>query len=151
MKSLPIVWQRLVDPEGNTCGRCGNTHESVLAAVEALKEILKPLDVAPILETREIDSVSFRVDPSQSNRIWIAGKPIEEWLDAKVSSSCCDTVCEGAHCRTLEIGDRTFEVIPPGMVIKAALIAASKMVDSAKRAGGCACDTGCCTHRHSPF
>jgi len=123
----------------------------VLAAVEVLKEILKPQGVAPTLETREIDSDAFRADPSLSNRIWIAGKPIEEWLGATVASSCCDAVCEGAHCRTLEIGGRTFEVIPADLIIRAALVAASQMVDSAKRAGGCACDTGCCPHRHSPF
>lgn len=33
---LRVVWQRLVDPEGETCPRCGTTQAAVEAAVGTL-------------------------------------------------------------------------------------------------------------------
>ncbi len=144
MKSLPIVWQRLVNSDGQTCGRCGGTFEGVLEAVEKLKVILRPLNIEPTVETKEIDSDAFRADPSQSNRIWISGKPIEEWLGAQVASSCCDSVCEGSDCRTIEVGNQAFEVIPSDLIIKAALIAASQLIGPEKSDSSCQCNTECC-------
>ena len=130
MKSLPIIWQRLVDSQGRTCDRCGNTYESLLEAVTKLEEAFRPLDIEIKFETREIDRESFKADPSQSNRVWIADKPIEEWLGASIASSPCCSVCEGSACRTLELGSDVFEVIPPDLVIRAALVAASQMFSS---------------------
>ena len=49
--------------------------------------MLRPLDIEPVLETSQIDNATFRADPSLSNRIWVDGKPIEEWLNANVGSS----------------------------------------------------------------
>lgn len=128
MKSLSIVWQRFVDSSGQTCDRCGSTYESLQEAVETLKETLRPLDIEPVFETREIAKDSFTKDPVQSNRIWIAGKPIEAWLNANVSSSQCCTVCGDSECRTIEVGNEVFEAIPRDLILKASLIAASQML-----------------------
>ena len=92
MKPLSIVWKRLVN-EGETCPRCGSTHASVIAAVEKLEPALRPLGIEPVLETLVIDDATFHADPGESNRIWIAGKPLEEWLGARVGDSPCCTVC----------------------------------------------------------
>ena len=84
---LPIIWQRLVSADGKTCQRCDATYQHLQSAVAKLRDVLKPLNIEPILEFREIDERSFRNKPAESNRIWIAGKPVEEWLAASVGSS----------------------------------------------------------------
>ena len=129
MKSLPIIWQRLVTPEGNTCERCADTHQEVEEAVTLLEEALRPLGIVPKLEVREIDQQAFRLDPSESNRIWIAGKPLEDWLSATVGTSHCCSVCGDSLCRTVEMTGQTFEAIPARLILKAALIAASELID----------------------
>ena len=127
-KSLPIVWQRLVDSGGQTCERCGTTYKELQLALVKLKEILRPLDIEPILEIREIDTASFEADPFQSNRIWIADEPIENWLGARVASTPCCSVCGDSECRTIELGNEVFEAIPSELILKAALVAASQLV-----------------------
>ena len=127
--SLPITWQRLVSADGKTCDRCEATHQAIQRAFSTLKETLRPLGIEPVLETREIDERSFRANPSESNRIWIAGKPMEEWLGAKVGSSWCCSVCGDSECRTVEMADKTFEAIPETLFLKAALIASAQLLD----------------------
>jgi len=129
MKSLPIIWQRLVSSDGKTCDRCNATYEEILRAVGKLKEVLRPLDIEPILEAREIDEESFKANPCESNRVWIAGKPMEEWLGARVGSSHCCSVCGESECRTVELSGTVFEAIPEKLLLRAALVAASQLLD----------------------
>ncbi len=123
MKTLPIVWQRLVS-SGQTCPRCANTGNEVERAYQQLRTQLLPLGIEPVLETRQIDEAAFKTDPSESNRIWIAGKPMEEWLNAAVGSSPCCSVCGDSECRTIDVGGATYEVVPEELLVKAGLIAA---------------------------
>ena len=81
MKTLPIIWTRLVSPEGKTCDRCDATYQEMQRAIGKLREALAPLGIQPILETQALDAASFRADPSESNRVWIAGKPMESGLE----------------------------------------------------------------------
>lgn len=129
MKSLPIIWQRLVSSAGKTCDRCNATYFEMQRAVSKLTEALRPLGIEPTFEIREIDEKSFKAHPSESNRIWIAGRPMEEWLDAKVGSSRCCSVCGESECRTVEVEGATFEAIPEGLFLKAALVASSELLD----------------------
>jgi len=129
MKSLPIIWQRLVSSDGKTCDRCNATYQEILRAVGKLKEVLRPLDIEPILEAREIDEESFKANPCESNRVWIAGKPMEEWLGARVGSSHCCSVCGESECRTVELSGTVFEAIPEKLLLRAALVAASQLLD----------------------
>jgi len=131
MKTLHILWQRLVTPEGKTCERCGGTQEAIVQAIPKLQELLRPLGMEPALETREIEPDAFKGLPSESNRIWIAGRSIEDWLNASVGKSTCCSACGGSECRTLEIGKETFETIPEQLILKAALLAASQSLGSA--------------------
>jgi len=131
MKLLRIVWQRLVAPDGNTCDRCSHTYESLQRAIAKLKDALAPLGLEPRLETKEIDEESFKVDPSLSNRIWIADRPLEDWLDATVGGSRCCSVCGDSECRTVEVGEAVFEAIPEELILKAALLAAAQMLGPA--------------------
>jgi hypothetical protein len=135
MKSLPIVWQRLIDARGQTCPRCGGTLDELGKATAMLEQSLPPLGIRPTLEIEEIDEESFQRDPSQSNRIWIADKPLEDWLGAQTSGSPCCSVCGDTECRTIKLGREEFEVIPAELILEAALLAASQMVrmsDSSK-------------------
>ena len=127
MKQLHILWQRLVSSEGKTCDRCGATYLEMQRAVEKLKRSLSPLGIEPRLEIREIDEGSFREKPSESNRIWIAGRPMEEWLGATVGSSPCCSVCGTSECRTVKVDGTTFETIPEKLFLKAALIASAEL------------------------
>lgn len=129
MKSLPIIWQRLVSSDGKTCDRCNATHQEMQRAVTKLKEALRPLGIEPTLEIREIDEKSFKANPSESNRIWIAGRPMEEWLGASVGRSRCCSVCGTSECRTVEVGGTTFEAIPEKLFLRAALVASSQLLD----------------------
>jgi hypothetical protein len=126
LKTLPILWQRLVK-YGDTCPRCGSTQDELKRAIRRLKKILRPFDIAPTLEIKEIDEQTFKEYPSESNRIWIAGKPLEEWVHAEVGASRCSSVCGDSNCRTVEVDGATFETIPQDLLIKAA-IAAVEMV-----------------------
>lgn len=135
MKSLPIIWQRLVSPEGKTCDRCSATYQEMQRAIEKLKQSLRPLGIEPSLEIREIDEKSFKADPSESNRIWIAGRPMEEWLGASVGKSRCCSVCGTSECRTVEVEGATFETIPEKLFLKAALVAASQLLSVGSETG----------------
>ena len=123
MKELPILWQRLVI-QGETCPRCADTGAAVLRAVERLRDELAPLGITPVLETRELSAAEFHGDPAESNRIWIAGRSLEDWLQGQVGRSPCCRACGTAECRTVEIGGTSYAAIPEELLIKAALIAA---------------------------
>jgi hypothetical protein len=125
MTELPIVWKRLVT-SGETCTRCRNTGRELEAAVAKLAAALRPLGIEPVLETRAIDEDEFKASPAESNRVWIAGKSVEEWLGAGVGMSRCCSVCGDSDCRTLEVGGQTYETIPEELFIKAGLMAASQ-------------------------
>jgi hypothetical protein len=124
------VWQRLVSSEGQTCHRCGGTYEALQRVLPKLKDVLAPIGLKPVLETKEIPEDSFKADPSASNRIWIAGRALEEWLGARVGSSRCCSVCGESDCRTLEVGGAVFETIPEDLILRAALVAAAQVIGS---------------------
>ncbi|MFN8034447.1 MAG: DUF2703 domain-containing protein [Acidimicrobiia bacterium] len=124
MRTLPIVWQRLVRG-GQTCNRCAATQREVEHTVATLERALEPLGIEPSLEVREIDEPTFEQEPSESNRIFVAGRPVEDWLDAAVGRSRCCSVCGDSECRTVEVHGTTFETIPERLVVKAALRAAA--------------------------
>lgn len=123
MKTLSIVWQRLVS-NGQTCPRCAGTGNEVEQAYQQLRTQLLPLGIEPVLEIREIDEATFKADPTASNRIWIAGQPMEKWLNASVGSSPCCSVCGDSECRTMDVDGTTYEVVPEELLVKAGLIAA---------------------------
>jgi tRNA U54 and U55 pseudouridine synthase Pus10 len=126
MKPLPILLQRLVK-DGETCERCGGTYLELQKALETLRRELRPLDIEPFVETQELDEQTFKAEPSASNRIWIAGIPVEEWLDATVGKSRCCAACGDSECRTVSVGDATFETIPAALIIEAAMRAAARV------------------------
>ena len=142
MNPLNIWWRRPVTG-GETCPRCGDTGRELEAATAKLTAILSPLGIEPVLETQEIDEATFKTDTAESNRIWLAGRPIEDWLGASVGMSRCCTACGDSDCRTIEVGWQTYETIPEYQIVKAGLIAASQMVGPSTSRMAEA-DTSCC-------
>jgi hypothetical protein len=127
MDSLKIKWQRLVS-HGQTCPRCGETEKEVERAFQRLRQSLAPLGIDVILEKKELAPETFAKDVLQSNRIWIGGRGLEEWLDGRVGQSLCCGPCGDTECRTVEVGKMVYETVPSELIIKAGLIAASHMV-----------------------
>lgn len=127
MKTLKIVWQRLLS-DNQTCQRCSSTEDELERALKRLKKALKSLDLGVDLEKKEITVASFEKEPSQSNRIWIAEKPLEYWLQADTGQSPCCDVCGDAECRTIEVDGLIYETIPEKLIIKAGLIAAASLI-----------------------
>lgn len=66
--------------DGQTCPRCTSTGEELERAVSVLKQILAPLGIDITVEKDELSISEFRVNPLESNRIWIEDQPIEYWL-----------------------------------------------------------------------
>lgn len=128
MQKITITWQRLVEADGQTCPRCGNTGENLALAVKSLQQALQPLGIEVVLESRTITPQAFQGDPLQSNRIWIAGTPLEEWLGADTGSSRCCSSCGDSECRTLSLDAQEYESIPVELVVKAGLLAAARLV-----------------------
>lgn len=126
MRKMPIVWKRLVK-NGETCTRCDATGRELKAAVTKLQSALRPLGIEPVLEEQAIHEDTFKGNPSESNRAWIAGKPVEDWLGAGVEMSHCGSVCGDSDCRTLKVDGRTYETIPEQLFIKAGLMADGQM------------------------
>lgn len=143
---LQIRWQRLVDEKGQTCGRCGATEASVAEAFEKLSSSLAKLDIEVALEKKVISPAAFSKDPLESNRIWIAGKPLEEWLAASFGKSQCSSSCGKSECRTVIIDKKTYESIPAELIVKAGLLAAAQIIadPSAKT-----CSPSCGQEKHT--
>ncbi|MCZ0964182.1 DUF2703 domain-containing protein [Paracoccus benzoatiresistens] len=142
MRTLPIVWQRLVGAQGTTCPRCRGTGEEVRRAVAQLRTVLESLGIEPVLEEREIDQAAFLRDPLQSNQVLISGRPLDDWLGGRTGSSRCCNECGDRECRTLEVDGQTYETIPEDLVLRAGLIAAAHLPDAAPCPR--ACSAACC-------
>lgn len=127
MKKLTIRWQRLTNDVGQTCLRCNQTGDNVETGFNKLKKSLSLLDIEVELIKETLDFLTFTKEPLQSNRIWIGGKPLEEWIGATVGKSQCCDICEGSECRTISTDQITFEAIPEDLIIRAGLLAAAEL------------------------
>lgn len=140
MPELEIIWQRLLDDAGATCPRCGSTGDAVARAAADLERALAPLGISVTVTARALTDEQFRADPAESNRIWIGGRPLEEWLDARTGSSRCCDQCGDDPCRTIEVGGVALEAIPAQVIVQAGLLAAASLVAAA--AGANYAETG---------
>lgn len=127
MKTLSVKWQRLVD-DGQTCPRCGSTEEELGKAISSLEQSLAPLGIEVVLEKDELSVAEFKKDPLWSNRIWINGRLLEDWIGATSGQSPCCDVCGPSECRTVGIGGEVYESIPANLIVKAGLVAASGLI-----------------------
>jgi DNA repair exonuclease SbcCD ATPase subunit len=129
MKTLVVEWQRLLDEQKQTCPRCGTTEHEVEKAVKELNQMLNQPGVVVSLVKKAVDLERFKKNVLQSNKILIAGKTLEKWLEAKTGQSKCCETCGDAECRTVEYADETTEAIPSELIVRVGLIAASQLFD----------------------
>ncbi|MCL5104823.1 MAG: DUF2703 domain-containing protein [Armatimonadetes bacterium] len=132
LKTLTVKWQRLVGDTGQTCDRCGSTQDEVREAYALLRKSLAPLGIDVVLEEKALDKATAAKDIAESNRIWVADKPIEAWLGATSGtsdcSSCGSIVGAKSACRTVVVGRNAYESIPSALIVKAGLLAAAEIV-----------------------
>ena len=76
----------------------------------------------------ELSVTEFGKEPSQSNRIWINNRLLEDWIEGTVGHSPCCDVCSPHDCRTVAVEGQVYEIIPAKIIIKAGLLAASHLV-----------------------
>lgn len=126
--TLTIRWQRLVDASDKTCPRCASTEQEVTKAVAHLKQSLAPAGIAVTAVAERMDEATFLAGPLESNRIWINGQPLEDWLGAQTASSECSGCCGDNQCRTMALGGKTYEAIPAGLIVRAGFLAAGKVL-----------------------
>ena len=67
-------------------------------------------------------------DTSQSNRVFVDGRSLADWLGGTVGMSPCESCCPElgpkVECRTLSVDGRTYEAIPATLIVRAGLRAA---------------------------
>jgi len=129
MKTLNIKWQRLIT-DGQTCERCGSTEEELEKAISNLKKSLSPMQIDVVLEKSEISFDEFEKNPLSSNNIFIDEKPLEEWVGGIVGQSQCCGPCGDSECRTVCVDGQNYETIPSDLIMKAGLLAASRLFSS---------------------
>lgn len=130
-KILVIRWQRLVDDTGATCGRCGNTEQSLDDAQRLLTASLKPLGIRVQLIKSQLTNDQFKLAPSESNRIWIGDKTLEMILGAKSVATACAGVCGGNACRATLVNGQSYETIPAELIVRAGLRVAADLLQPA--------------------
>jgi len=124
--TLTLRWQRLVDASDKTCPRCSSTEQEVNKAFHHLRTSLAPAGIQVALQTERLDEATFFKAPLESNRVWINGRSLEDWLGAQTASSPCCGSCAGAECRTVSVGGATYEAIPAGLIVRAGFLAAGE-------------------------
>jgi hypothetical protein len=119
--SLAIVWERY-DGDGGICHGCRATQHELAEAISTIQHALGPFGVEPHLEVLSIAEAQYRANPEQSNRIWIAGKPVEQWLNGTPKYRA-----SRSPCRMVEIDGVTYAAIPHRLIVEAAILAASDL------------------------
>lgn len=157
-KTITISWQRLVDEKGQTCERCASTEEELQKAFQSLKQSLTPLRIEVILEKKALNPTTCAKDISQTNRIWVGERTLEEWVGAQVGKSpcgfCCEELGDSVECRTIIFEGKTYETIPANLIIKASLLAASQLLTVGPDTPSCGDKSqtkkpsGCCPNEH---
>ena len=135
-RTLTVRWQRLVNEGGGTCQRCATTQAEVRLAADTLKRSLRPLNMKVVVEEQPITQEEFAKDASQSNRIFVNGRSLVDWLGGTIGMSpcadCCPELGPTVECRTLTVDKQTYEAIPATLIVRAGLLAAAaNLVDPA--------------------
>ena len=121
---LHITWQRLVDDSSTTCPRCADTGENLDAALDILQPVLAQEGIHLLVEKKMILPLVFNQNPLDSNRIFIEGKPLENWLNAETGKSQCCDACGDNECRTLIYEGAAYEDVPVKLIMLGILRAA---------------------------
>jgi hypothetical protein len=160
-RTITLRWQRLVDEDDQTCERCGDTQTELRLAAGTLERCLRPLNMDVELEKLSIDPQTFAHDTSQSNRILVDDRPLEDWLGGKVGMSlcgfCCKELGKNVRCRTVTLDGQTYEAIPAALIVRAGLLAAETALARESQKEACCSGarrsamTSCCPKSRSSW
>jgi hypothetical protein len=134
--TLTITWERLVEG-GETCPRCSATEEELEKAVGQLEAALEPLGIAVVFKKEELTVAAFKAAPAASNRIWLNGRLMEDWLGGGSGTSACCDVCGDEECRTVVVDGEEHESVPAALIVRAGLAAASALAGPPRGEGCC--------------
>ncbi|AKM82614.1 TPA: molybdenum cofactor biosysynthesis protein [Candidatus Berkelbacteria bacterium] len=118
MKKITIEWLHY-DKEGETCTRCNNTGDNIKSAIKTISN-------SPELKDLQIDYFETKLEADrmpESNTVLINNLSLEEILNATTSENHCHSCSclagKSTNCRTIELNDRSYEVIPEELIIEA--------------------------------
>lgn len=120
MQTLQIEWKHY-ENAGETCVRCSETGQELQKVVTSLVEECRPHGWDIQLKITKLTEQ----DIAESNIILINGQPIENILkDATSGESQCDSCGElmgqaSVCCRTIEIGEKSYEGISSELIREA--------------------------------
>ena len=120
MTTLEIEWRHL-DKNGRTCLRCSDTLQSLQQVIKQLAAECEPHGVDIVYRETKLPVEQL----SKSNLILFNGIPLEAALPGASASesecqSCGDLCGEPSFCRTVSVGERSFEAIPAALIRQAA-------------------------------
>lgn len=134
---MEIKWRRPV-PGGGLNPSAGTAEEEILTAVSLLESSLSPLGIEVSFIKEELSAGQFENDPSESNRIWINGRSLEEYFLAETKKSPCCGGCGSSGCGPAEAAGPARETLLADLIVQAGTEAASELAGS-KKEGGCCC------------
>lgn len=118
MKEICIEWKHY-DKEGETCTRCNSTGDNVKAAIEAVSGDSSFTDVKISYTETKLTADKM----PESNTVLFNGRAIEDILNGSASENYCHSCSclagKGSNCRTIELDDISYEVIPKELILKA--------------------------------
>jgi len=85
----------------------------------------------------QLTAEQFKLDPSESNRIWIGEEMLDTILGAKTGTSACAGVCDGSPCRTTLVDSQSYETIPAELIVRAGLHVAADLLQPAAPPAAC--------------
>ncbi|MFU8891972.1 MAG: DUF2703 domain-containing protein [Anaerosomatales bacterium] len=126
--------ERLV-VEGETCDRCASTWDAARQAVEMVAAEASGIGLA--VDLREVPLPPERI--SDSNRVLVNGRLVEEWLDGSAAmtecASCGDLVGESVCCRSYEIDGLASDSLSAADIARAIRAAAGLAAPSESPSG----------------
>lgn len=134
---LEIKWRRPVSG-GEPHPLYTPAEEEILTAVSLLESSLSPLGIEVSFVKEELSAGQFENDPLESNRIWINGRRLEEYVLAETKKSPCCGGCGSSGCGPGEAAGPARETSLAELIVQAGTEAASKIAGT-KREGGCCC------------
>ncbi len=110
------------EKNGRSCGRCGDSRQVLLKALEKIEASLRERNIAVDVREHKVDDSSME----QSNRVSINGKDIMAILQEREGifsycRSCTELSGRPTECRTFIYRSMAYESVPEEMIIEAVL------------------------------
>lgn len=116
MKELNVEWKHL-EIQGQTCDRCADTGQAVRDVLAWLKEELGREGIAVSFTETKLGEDRI----PESNQVLFNGVPLEDLVPGALANenaccSCTEILGVETSCRTVEVGEQTYEAIPADLI-----------------------------------